>query len=232
MAKRVRPGSPTLAVAYLRVSTEDQALGPDAQRAAILAWASREGVAVVAWHVDAGVSGATPVAERSGLLAALGALRELDAGVLVAAKRDRLARDPVVAATVERAAAAAGAVVRTADGSSDAAGPEGMMMRGIVDVFAAYEREVIKARTRAALGVKKARGERVGAVPFGFRLAADGVHLEPHEDEQTIIARARELRADGWSLRETAAALEADGRRSRTGRPFDAKQVSRMVTTI
>ena len=34
------------AVAYLRVSTEDQALGPEAQRAAIEVWAARQGVQV------------------------------------------------------------------------------------------------------------------------------------------------------------------------------------------
>ena len=45
-------------------------------------------------------------------------------------------------------------------------------MRGIVDVFAAYEREVIRARTRAALGVKRARGERTGEIPYGYRVAA------------------------------------------------------------
>jgi hypothetical protein len=50
-----------------------------------------------------------------------------------------------------------GCEVRSPDGSSDASGPEGGMMRGIVDVFAQYEREVIRARTRAALAVKKTR---------------------------------------------------------------------------
>jgi len=52
------------AVAYLRVSTDRQELGPEAQRAAIEAWATREGVTVAAWHVEAGVSGAAPIADR------------------------------------------------------------------------------------------------------------------------------------------------------------------------
>ena len=52
-----RPGNPLSAVAYLRVSTDEQKLGPEAQRAAIQSWANREGVSVVAWHTDAGVSG-------------------------------------------------------------------------------------------------------------------------------------------------------------------------------
>ncbi len=52
--RSARPGNPLIAVAYLRVSTDEQRLGPEAQRASIEAWAKREGVAVVAWHADAG----------------------------------------------------------------------------------------------------------------------------------------------------------------------------------
>ncbi len=44
MSKRVRSGSPLVAVAYIRVSKDDQKLGPEAQRAAVEAWAAREGV--------------------------------------------------------------------------------------------------------------------------------------------------------------------------------------------
>src|SRR5580692_10680983 len=109
MRKRVKAGSPLVAVAYIRVSKDDQKLGPEAQRASIEAWASREGVQVAAWHGDQGVCSVTPVEGRPALLAALAALREHGAGVLVVAKRDRIARDVVIGATVERAAAGAGA---------------------------------------------------------------------------------------------------------------------------
>ena len=43
----------------------------------------------------------------------------------------------------------------------------------MVDAFAEYERAIIRARTRAALAVKRGRGERTGEVPYGFRLAED-----------------------------------------------------------
>src|SRR5215831_17616573 len=100
MSTRSRRGNSSLAVAYSRVSTEDQNLGPEAQRAAIEAWAARHGVAVVSWHHDHGVSGATPAAERPALLEALAAVRAHGAGVLVALKRDRIARDVAVAVTI------------------------------------------------------------------------------------------------------------------------------------
>jgi DNA invertase Pin-like site-specific DNA recombinase len=84
-----------------------------------------------------------------------------------------------------------------------------VLLRGIIDVFAAYERLVIKARTKAALGVKKGRGERVGEIPFGFQLAAAG-KLVPHEGEQFVIARIRELRASPVSIRAIAEQLNAE----------------------
>jgi len=70
-------------------------------------------------------------------------------------------------------------------------------MRRIVDAFAEYERLLIKARTRAALAVKRSRGERTGDVPYGSQLAADGVHLEPLPAEQRMVTSVRKARAAG-----------------------------------
>ena len=50
MKRQKRAGNPTQAVAYIRVSTEDQHLGTEAQRAAITRWATLNGVTVVEWH--------------------------------------------------------------------------------------------------------------------------------------------------------------------------------------
>jgi DNA invertase Pin-like site-specific DNA recombinase len=229
MAKRIKAGDPKVAVGYVRVSTDEQSLGPEAQRAAIEKWAQSRGVRMTAIFEDHGISGGASVEKRPGLLAALAALRENGAGLLVAAKRDRIARDTVIVAMVEQAAVRAGAAVTTADGASDGAGPEGQLMRGIVDVFAAYERGVIKSRTRAALAVKRTRGERIGGIPYGFELAADGVHLAESAAEQTVIGQIRELRTAGLSLRAVTAECERRGMVSRVGRPFSLTQIARLA---
>jgi len=229
MAKRIKAGDPKVAIGYIRVSTDEQSLGPEAQRAAIEKWAQSRGVRVAAVFEDHGVSGGAPAEKRPGLLAALAALRENGAGLLVAAKRDRVGRDTVIVAMVEQAAAHAGATVTTADGASDGAGPEGALMRGIVDVFAAYERGVIRSRTRAALAVKRTRGERIGGIPYGYELAADGVHLEESAAEQAVIEQIRGLRAAGLSLRAVTAECERRGMVSRVGRPFSLTQIARLA---
>ena len=227
--KRARKGDSTVAIGYLRASTEDQRLGPEAQRDAIATWAERAGITVAAWFTDAGVSGGADVADRPALVAALQALRDQRAGVLAVAKRDRLARDVVIAGLVDRAVAEAGARVVSADGCGNGEGAADAFMRTILDGAAQYERALIRQRTRAALAAKRARGERAGAVPFGYRIGEDGARLLPQPDELQVIARVRELRAAGRSLRAIVADLAGAGIVGRTRRPLGLTQVARIA---
>lgn len=227
--RRRRPASnPLLAVAYCRVSTEEQELGPAAQRGAIERWAQAHGVSIVAWHEDLGVSGGAELEDRPALQRALGELAVRGAGVLVVSRRDRLARSVVNAATLERTVAGLGARIASADGTGEGDGPEAALMRAITDAFAAYERELLRARTRAALAVKKARGERVGQVPFGF--TAESGRLVRHEEEQATIARILELGAAGRSTRQIVAVLEAEKRPAR-GAKWYPMSVLRVLNT-
>lgn len=216
-------------VGYVRVSTDEQHHGPRAQLDALHAWCARHGAELVAVYEDIGVSGAAPLDRRPGLI---GALDALDAGaVLLAAKRDRLARDVIVAATVERLAVRAGARVETADGAGEGDGPEALLMRRMVDAFAEYERQIIKARTRAALAAKKARGERVGELPIGSRVAPDGVTLAVDTGEAEAVALIVSLRAEGLSLRAIAAELNQRGVQARGAR-WHKTTVARVLARV
>jgi DNA invertase Pin-like site-specific DNA recombinase len=229
MSKRTAQADNRIAIAYLRASKDEQRLSPEAQRSAIKAWAARERVRVVAWCLDQGVRSVTPVAHRPGLRAALDAVCERGAGLLVVARRDRIARDVVLAACVERAAAEIGARIVSASGEGNGDSPADAFMRTVIDGAAQYEHGLIRARTRAALASKRARGELVGSVPFGFALDNDGVRLVPVAHEQATIARARALHVRHLSLRTIATRLASEGRVSRTGRQFLAEQVARML---
>jgi site-specific DNA recombinase len=230
MVKRVRKADMSKAVGYIRVSTDEQALGPKAQRTAIERWAAAHGATVVAWHSDLGVSGGTPIDQRPGLLAALDALGVHSAGHLVVAKRDRLARDVLIAAMTEQLVRRRGAQITSAgNGAENGDAPEAQLMRSMIDAFAQFERALIRQRTKAALDQKRARGERVGSVPWGYQVASDGITLEPNTAEQETIAEARRLQDDGWSQREITRALNAGGRRSRAGGQLALSQVQRML---
>lgn len=230
MARRIRMGDAHRAVAYLRVSTDEQQLGPEAQRAKIAAWASREGVAVVAWHLDQGVSGASEIDARPGLLAALAAVEAQGAGLVVAATRDRLARDAAVAALVTRAVERAGARVVTADGVANGAAPADALLRGVLDAVAAFERSLIRERTRAALAVRRVRGEPTSHPPWGYR--AEGGRLVSHEHEQEVLALVAALRREGLTVRAIHARLRDAGVVSRRGRPLAVSAVGVLVARV
>lgn len=226
---RVREGDPGVGIGYLRCSTLRQDLSPAAQRASIEQWGKANHVRIVAWFFDKGVSGGAEIEDRPELVAAIAATRSNRAGCFVVAKRDRLARDTLVAQLIERAVRQAGASVVSADGVANGADAGSQMLRSVLDAVAQYERRVISSRIRAALAVKAAKGERVGKIPFGWSLAADGRHLLVDESEQQVAELAKALRDQGLTYRSIARELAHRGHHSRTGRVFFAQQVRRMV---
>lgn len=207
------------AVAYIRVSTDEQTNGADAQRAAIEGWSKRTGIEVIEWCDDIGVSGAAPLDERPGLLDSMAKAFEQRAGVLVVAKRDRLARSIDMVVAVERLAASRSLSIVTADGVAAGDDPNAVMMRGMLDLFAQYERAQIRLRTKLALAAKKRRGERVGQVPYGMMVdPADSARLIPDPAEQRVIAQIKIHRADGYNVSAIAEMLNAASIPSRGAR--------------
>lgn len=220
-------GSPSIAVGYVRASTDRQELGPEAQRDELARWAERERVTLDAVHEDS-VSGGAELEDRPGLLAAIDAAKRAGAGLLVVTRRDRLARDVAIAALIEREVSRVGARVVTTDGVASGQGAAEIFQRSILDAVAQFERALIRERTRAALRAKRARGERTGGVPWGYRVG-EGGRLEVEQREDAVVVRTRELRREGRSLRAIARVLAEEGTLGRTGRPLALTQVARML---
>lgn len=220
--------NPTAAVAYARVSTAEQANGCDAQLAEIRRWADDNGVELAAVHVDRGVSGASHAADRPGLTLAL-ADATARRCALVVAKRDRLARDPLVSMTVERALSSAGARVIALDCASDGDDPASVFMRRILDAAAELERGMIRARVAAGMAAAAAKGRHMGRAPFGWCIDADSGELRPDDAEQAVIQRIDAARAAGLSWRAVAAVLNAAGLRTRTGATWQNRSTQRVA---
>lgn len=212
-------------IAYTRVSTEDQNLGVDAQRASIEGWALAHGQSVAAWHADK-LSGSLGLERRPGLLAAIAAVGKGD--TLIVAKRDRIARDTIVSAMVDRMVARAGGTVVSADGAGDGAGPEAQLMRRIMDAFAEYERLIIRSRTKAALGALKSSGKRAGQLPFGFDADGDG-NLVPNEHDQRIIAEVLAMRARGFGRLKMAGHFRESGKMTFRGTALHPTTIERIL---
>lgn len=224
---------PRRAIAYLRVSTdrETQALGIAAQRTALESWAVRDGIEIAAWFIEE-VSGGASLEKRPVLLEAIAALNDHKAGLLVVQRLDRFSRDPLSAAMAEIEVAKFGARVVTADGVGNGDDPGSRLMKDIGLAAARFERAMIAARTKAAMQVKKARGQSTGTAPYGWRVGEDGKSLVADENEQAVLVRLRGLRANGWSyraIREEVTRLECLGR---TGKPFTLQAVFEMTKDI
>lgn len=192
-------------IGYLRVSTEEQQLGLRAQEDACREYAKKMGYEIHAFFQDE-ICGAVNLEDRDGLMTALGLLKKED--ILLVAKRDRLARDKNFIAMIEMTVKKKKAKIISAAGegteSEDENDIASFILRSVTDMFAQVERLLIKSRTKAALQAKKARGERVGHIPFGYKLAVDGIHIETCELEQNILKQIKDLRAEGFSIRAIA----------------------------
>lgn len=219
-------------IGYLRVSTDQQAdsgLGLEAQIKSIKDYAKKSGYEIDQIFRDEGISGSAPIEERPGLMDALNAVEKGD--ILLVAKRDRLARGDQMAliqmAVTKKKARIISSAGEGTEGDQD--DPMTYMMRGMTDLFAGFERLLIKSRTKAALRAKKDRGERVGHIPFGYRLAEDRVHLEKDELEQSILRQMNELRATGFSIREIALEMNKRGAFNRGQAQWNHASVHRML---
>ena len=211
------------AIGYTRCSTHEQAdsgLGLDAQAQRIRAYARLKGLDLEL-ITDAGVSGGKPLAKREGGQRLLDAVRERRADAVVVLKLDRGFRNAVdCLATVEQweRKGVALHIVDLGGNALDTTSAAGRFMLVVLAGAAEMERNLTRERTRAALAVKRANGQRVGSVPYGFDLADDGTTLVPNESEQAVIADVKAMRSDGMKLKQIADRLTERSIPTKTGK--------------
>lgn len=181
-------------IAYLRVSTDEQATGIEAQRAAIREEIERRDWPEPEWVIDEGFSGGNT--RRPGLRAALDALAEGRADALVVSRMDRLSRSLPDWVRIMERARQEGWALNALDCPADPETPTGEALASMMATFAQLERRMIGQRIKEALAVKRAQGVRLG---------------RPRTLPAKVVRRIVREREAGRSLREIAAGLTADG---------------------
>jgi len=206
------------AVGYVRVSTAHQVedgVSMDAQVLKLQGWAAMQGCELVVFK-DAGISGKR-ANNRPGLKAALEAIERGDA--LVCYSLSRLSRSVQDTLSIADALQKRGGELVSLSEQIDTSSAAGKMVFRMLAVVAEFERDCISERTAMGLSYKKALGQKTGGdVPYGFRLAEDGVHLERNEQEQKAISLIHSLRDKGYSLRQISGELEREGYLTRQGK--------------
>jgi len=222
-------GDPAVAIGYCRVSTDRQELSPAVQEASIREWCDAHSVTLAGCYTDRGVSGAAPLERRAGLLEAVSELQERRAGLLIVAKWDRLARDTEKALVIERLVSDQGAKLASADGVANADTPEGRLLRTMLSGFSAYERDLIRMRTRVALGRLRSTGRRWAChAPYGWRWEAGKMTVEPLE--AAAIVQILALTAEGKSRVAVKNAMNSDWKSAARAGQWHVTTIQRIVS--
>ena len=168
--------------------------------------------------------------KRPGLWRAVGSLGRGD--VLVVYRWDRLARGMYLSEVIRHEVHKIGARLEAVSGAVEGDGPEVELVRQVLQAIDEYQRKITAIRTSLWMRHHQAHGRRMSRFPpYGWELdPADpkAKTLRPCPTEQAVVARIRELRAQGHSLRRIASALDAEGRPCR-GRPWRYQTVDRVL---
>jgi site-specific DNA recombinase len=230
-ATRGRPSEPDAtrrAVIYCRVSTAEQAesgLGLDSQERRCRSYCDAQGWEVKGVFIDAGASAKD--LDRPELDRALSALSPGD--MLVILKLDRMTRVVSHLAPLLSRISAAGADWVTVQEHYDTSTATGRLMLRLMLELSHWEREVIGERTAAALAEKRARKERLGRLPLGWRVDSSG-NLAPDPEEMATVERVRALRAEGKSYRAIARELDREGRRTQKGGAWAPETIRKILS--
>ena len=214
----------------VRVSTDKQADGGvslEAQTAKVRAMADVQDAHLLEVVTDAGVSAKT--LQRPGLARVLGLVRARAVDMVLVAKLDRLTRSVRDLADLLDVFAKHGVALVSVAESLDTGSAAGRLVLNVMASVSQWEREAIGERTRDALRHKKANGERVGTVPFGYQLGPDGVALVANFDEQRVLRLLRDLRQTGYTLQAIADELNRQGLRTRRGSPWQLRTVHHLL---
>ncbi len=206
------------AIFYLRVSTEQQAtegVSLEAQQAKLTAWATLNDATVLGVYSDAGLSGTKD--DRPGLLAAMEAATK-NRACLVVYSLSRLSRSTAATIRLADELNRAGAELVSLSEKIDTTTAAGKMVFRMLSVLNEFERDLVSERTTTALRHKKAQGQRVGEIPFGYDLAADGITLTANPAQLEAIELINSLRAEGLTYQAIADELTARGIATKKGK--------------
>ena len=212
-------------VAYMRVSTDKQGrsgLGLEAQEAAVAAYAQAQGGDILGRLIEV-ESGKRN--DRPELAAALALCRKQKA-TLIIAKLDRLARN---------VAFIAGLMESGVDFIAVDMPSATRLTIHILAAVAEHEREMISARTKAALQARKARGGLLGAPDptIGSAIGVARVKARAAAHADNVMPIIDSVRSSGVeTLAGIAAALNARGIKSARGGIWHPATVARVIGRV
>jgi site-specific DNA recombinase len=222
------------AAGYLRVSTEGQAgedkFGLPAQKEAIQGYVESQGIEIVAWYEDDGISGAT--IDRPGLQQMITDSGENIFDAVLVAKMDRIARDLFYSLFIEKELLLNEVQIISISEPVIGHDPMNTAFRQMMGVFAELEKSMIAARMTGGRK-QKARGGGYagGGAAIGYRAKRGGKVLLLDQEKALTVQRVFELRdkQPTWTLQQLADQLNKEGHTTAQGKKFKSMQVKRIL---
>lgn len=218
------------AVAYLRTSSAAN-VGADKdsdkrQRAAIEAFARRNGYELAGEHYDAAVSGADPIDSRPGFSAALKQIEGNGVRTIIVETASRFARDLMVQEIGHAKLRERGIDLIAADNPSSFVDdtPTARLVRQVLGAIAEFDRAMTVAKLR---GARERKRRETGKCEGRKR------HIERDGGPELValVKRLRRQRPKGgrMSLRAISAELAKLGKLNERGRPYAAASIAAML---
>lgn len=217
-------------IGYLRVSTDGQVgedkFGLDAQREQIEEYCAKNEMKIIKWYTDEGESGAK---ERPGFDEIVyGDVTNPPAESVVVAKSDRVARDINIYYYYKMMLRKKNIELVSVAEDFGAFGVFGDMLEAFTLCVAKMERENITKRTSSGRKIKSAQGGYAGGkAPMGYSVSNGQLVINP--EEAKAVKRAFELRDSGTVLLEIVSTLNAEGYKTRNGKPFVISTVQSII---
>jgi DNA invertase Pin-like site-specific DNA recombinase len=213
----------TKLIAYYRVSTQEQGdsgLGLEAQKAAVMDYAERNSLAIVAEFVE--VESGTDN-DRPELLKAIMKTKRTRGSSLIVKSQCRLARKATKALSIFEAVPV---VVSDRPNMTTLE----VQFRAIIDE---EEARRISDRTKAALRALKARGVKLGKpenlTTEAQKKGAEANSRKAGDRNKAVVPTILQLRSEGLGMAAIASRLNADGIPTAMGGDWHAAQVQRIL---
>jgi len=200
-------------IIYLRVSTEEQkksGLGIEAQLKTCMDYIKKHGqVSEYLVFKDEAVTSQLRMEDRDQLMVAMENLQKGD--IFLISNHDRLSRVLMEGAILQYEIEKKGCkLISVLEDYSGMDAGSAALMTAMVRAFAEYERYRIGQRTKKALHAKLAKGERIGHVPYGFKVVNKELLVDDYEAE--ALRKMYNLRCKkGLTFREIALKLNLEG---------------------
>ena len=222
------------AVAYLRVSTTEQAnegYSIQAQRRAAEGYCQAQGWELAEIYADEGRSGSS-IEGRDELKRLLADAGSGQFERVIFWKLDRLGRSLRDLLSICDDLEAAGVGIVSIQESIDTGTAAGRMMRSVLGALGEFERDTIVSRIKAGIEEKARGGELVGPLPIGLMRDKTGA-VVADETTAPLIREAFERYASGdYSLRDMGKWAADTGLTSATGRALDRLSIRKMLTNV